>query len=187
VEETDSGDACCAGSEALWGVFLCDAAESVDRDGSGGGAGFVQGIETGGGGDEVSGNGFSEDRGEEDGVGAVASGDLDLGEGVAGDGDDRGWEAETSVASADVVGEKGGVGGKVQTVGTALEGGMEAAVDEEAGGGRFGCDGGEDARGQVGEIVGEKVFFAELDEVDSVAGPQRGLTDEGSLLLGFVP
>lgn len=59
-----------------------------------------------------------------------------------------------------------------------------AGVDEELCGGAF--DGFEDLAGEGGEGGGGEVFFAELDEVDALFGPEGGLTDEGGLLAGLV-
>ncbi|RZU41223.1 hypothetical protein BDD14_2728 [Edaphobacter modestus] len=186
VEEADSSDAFGSGGEALRSVLFGDAAEGVDGNGVGGEAGFVQGFEAGGGRDELAGDGFSEDRGEEDGIGAVAAGDLNFSEGVAGDGDDGGRKSEARIAAAHVAGEQGRVGGKVDAVSPTLNGGLETAVDEQASGRGLGGNGGEDAVGEIGKISGEEIFFAELDKVDASPRPQGGLLDEGRVSLGLV-
>lgn len=146
----------------------------------------MKGVEASSGHDELAGDGLSEDRGEEDGIGAIAASDLNLGEGVAGDGDDGVGKTKAGVATTDVVGQQGGTRGKVNSVGTALKSCLKTAIDEEAGGGGFGCDGRQDLGGEIGYVAWEEVFLAKLDQVDPHAGPQGALLNEGRLSLGFV-
>lgn len=87
MEEADAGYACCSGFETGVCVFRGDATEGVDGDGRGGGAGFAQAVEADAGVNGLACDEFFEDRGEEDGVGVLASGLFDFGYGMAGDGD----------------------------------------------------------------------------------------------------
>ncbi len=70
------------------------------------------------------------------------------------------------------------------SVGLGGDGYVRAGVDEKAGGSAF--DGLEDVAGEGGEGGGGEVFFAELDEVDALFGPDGGLADEGIPLLGVI-
>ena len=72
----------------------------------------------------------------------------------------------------------------MDSVGSRGQGDVGAGVDEEAGGGAF--DGLKDSTGEGGEGGCGEVFFAELDEVDALLGPEGGLADEGGLLVGVV-
>lgn len=79
VKEADSGYPGGSCSQALAGVFLGDSAEGVDRDGGGSGAGFAQAVEARAGSDGVAGDGFLEDRSEENCGGVLGSGSIDFG------------------------------------------------------------------------------------------------------------
>jgi hypothetical protein len=146
----------------------------------------MKGLEPGGRVYEAVVDTLSEDRSEEDGVGSIALGDLNLGEGVAGDGDDGVREAEARVASSYVVGKQRRVCGEVETVCLDFDSDGETAIDEQARRGGFGGDDGEHLSGEPGEVGGRKVFLAELDEVDAAAGPEGRLVDEGGLSVGLV-
>jgi hypothetical protein len=181
LEEADACDACGSGLEAVGSVFEGDSAEGVDGSGSGGEAGGVEGFESLAGSDELAGDGFVKDGSEEDEV-YVAAGLFDFGEGVAGEGEDGRGEMGGVVELADLVGgELAGGGGEVDSVGGGGEGDVGAGVDEEFGGGV--AEGFEDAAGEVGEGGGGEIFFAELDVVDAVGGPEGSLADESGLLL----
>ena len=79
VEEADSGYAGGSGGEALGGIFRGDSAEGVDGNGGCCCAGFAEAVEAGTGDDQLAGDGFFEDRGEEDGGRVLGSGAFDLG------------------------------------------------------------------------------------------------------------
>ena len=89
MEEANSGYSGCTGFEAGGGVLRGDAAEGVDGNKCGGGAGFVETVEASARSDLLAGDGFAEDRSEEDGCNGLGAGLFNLGEGVAGDGDYR--------------------------------------------------------------------------------------------------
>jgi len=72
----------------------------------------------------------------------------------------------------------------VDSVGGGGYGYVGAGVDEEFCGGSV--EGFEDLSGEVGEGGREKVFLAELDDVDALGGPAGGLAEEGGLLLTVV-
>ena len=130
-------------------------------------------------------NVFFEDGGEENRVWLVIFCGQDAGNSVAGDGNC--WFAGATLLEelADLGGgQLAGGGGEVDSVGGDSEGYVGAGVDEEVGGGAF--DGLKDSTGEGGEGGCGEVFFAELDKVDALLGPEGGLTDEGGLLVGIV-
>jgi hypothetical protein len=181
VEEADAGDAGGSRAKAAGAVFEGDAAEGIDGSGRCGEAGGVEGFEALPRRDELAGDGFVEDGGEEDEV-CVAAGLFDFGESVAGDGDDGWGEAGGSVEFADLAGGKlAGGRGEVDSVGGGGEGDVGAGVDEEFGWGV--AEGFEDAAGEMGDVGGGEIFFAELDVVDAVGGPEGRLADESGLPL----
>ena len=100
MEEADASYARGSGFETGLCVFRGDAAEGVDRDGRGRGAGFAQAVEADAGADGLACDGFFEDRSEENGVGVLASGLFDFGYGMAGDGDQGLAEAGLGVEMA---------------------------------------------------------------------------------------
>ena len=181
VEEADSGYTGGSGGEALGGIFECDSAEGVDRDGGGGCTGFAEAFEASAGGDLLAGDGFFEDRSEEDGRNGLGAGPLNFSEGVAGDGDDRVGQVGLGVTAADV--GSGGLvwgGGEMDAVRGGSYGDARVGVDEEAS--RHGGDRFTELTGQQDEIEWGEIFFAELDEIDAFGGPAGGLADEGGLL-----
>lgn len=147
MKEADSGYSGSPGFEALRSVFQSDSAKGVDRNGGGGVAGFAEAFEAGAGGDLLAGDGFFEDRGEEDGRDGLGAGSLDLGEGVAGDGDDRVGQFGLGVTAADV-GCSGLVwgSGEMDPMRSGGDGDARIGVDEEAGG--VGRNGFKDLAGQ---------------------------------------
>src|ERR1700733_2730685 len=88
MEEADSGDSGRSRFEAGGCVFGGDAAERVDRDGSGREAGGAELVEALAGEWLLIGKGLFEDGGEEDGVYLVEVHALDVFKAVAGGGDD---------------------------------------------------------------------------------------------------
>jgi hypothetical protein len=180
VEEVDAGYTGGSGFEAGGSVFSGDASERVDRGGSSGEAGGVEGFEALARGDEFACDGFVKDGAEEDEVGVVA-GLFDLGKGVTGDREDRRREGRGGVQLADLLrGELAGGGGKVNSVGGGGDGDVGAGVDEEF---RLGvAEVLEDLAREGGEGSGGKVFFAELDVVDAFGCPSGRLVEEGGEL-----
>jgi hypothetical protein len=65
VEEANSGDSCCSDCEALWRVFPGDPTQCVYGDRSCGLAGLMQAVQSGSWEHLLAGNGFFEDRSEE--------------------------------------------------------------------------------------------------------------------------
>ena len=84
-------------------ILFGHPAERVDRDWISCGAGFAESFKSGAGGDQPVCDRFAEDRSEQDGVGAIAAGDLNLGEGVAGDRDDRCRKVKGCVTASNVI------------------------------------------------------------------------------------
>ena len=182
MEEADTGYTGGSCLQAVRGIFWCDASQSEDWGRSGGERGGVKGFEPLAGGDERSRHGFPEDGREEDQVCALP-GLLDFGKRVAGDGDDWRWQPGGGVEFPDLRGrELAGGGGEVDSVSGGGDGNIGAGVDEEP------CprvaEGFEDAAGEDGQGGGWQVFFAEMDVVDAVGGPERGLVDKRDL---FIP
>ncbi len=102
MEEADAGDAGGSGCEAGGGVLQRDAAERVDRDGGCGAAGGAKLVDSLPWRDDLAGDNLFEDRGEEDGVGMVDAGAMDVFQGVAGDGDDWRRAVGRGVEAADL-------------------------------------------------------------------------------------
>jgi hypothetical protein len=124
--------------------------------------------------------GFAEDGAEEDEIGWVEEGGLDLGAGVAGLAD-GGWRvAVGAVEGADLGGGEGaGGGGEMDSVGSGGEGYVGSGVDEQAGGSVVSGQDGEDFAGEEDEFAGGEVLFAELEELDSGLGEPMSLLGEG--------
>ena len=149
MEDANSGDSCCAGVEAHLGSAKGDSAEGKDGDGIRGAAGFAEASKAHGGGDGLSSDDFSEDRGKDDGVGGGCAGVTDLVDAVAGDGDDGVRQACGGVATAYLsLGDGSVVGADVDTRGAGGDGGLDGGVDEKNGARRRddlhdpACDGG---------------------------------------------
>lgn len=168
VEEANSGDSGGSGLEAEAGTSEGDSAECDDGDGVGEAAGLTKGVEAGGCGDEAIVDRFPEDRGEEDGIRCSHDGLTDFVESVAGDGDDGGGESGGGVALEDFsVGDGGVLEADVHAVSASCDGGIEGRVDDDDGtAGLL-----EDAAGDAGENGGGKVFFAEMDDFNSLLRP----------------
>jgi hypothetical protein len=180
VEETDASDPEGSSLKARRGVFQCDATQRVNRGRSGGGAGGAELVEARARGDNLPCNDLPEDGGEEDAVYAIVAGAGDLGQGVAGDGDDGRRQPSGGVEVADLRGSqftRGG--GEVDAVGGCGDGDVQAGVEQElcGGGERF-----EEVSGEGCQPCGGQILFAELDEVDAGRGPAGGLFDERGLL-----
>src|SRR5262245_28046147 len=126
MEEPDACYALGSCSDAERSVFFYDASKRIDRDRGGGFTGGFEGVESGWWGDVETVDGFTEDWGEEDGVGVVALRDVDLGERVAGDGNDRTRKAVDRVAAANLGWEDGRVRGQMNAVGLGFNGCAEA-------------------------------------------------------------
>jgi hypothetical protein len=184
VEEADSGDSGCACLEAGGCVFEGDSAEGKDWDRSGGGTGGAELVETLAGEVLAGGEGLLEDGGIKDCIDLVGMGAVDLGEGVAGEGD-RGFGCaggEVEVANLDG-GELVWRGGEVDTMGASCEGDVGAGVEQQARGA-----GGEgyplqQVTGEACERGCGKVFFSQLDKVDAFGDPSGGFGEEGGLFL----
>jgi hypothetical protein len=185
-KQTYPGDSGCSCGDALRSIFFCDATQRVDGDGSGGETGIVKNLEAGSGSDELAIDGLSEDRGEENSVGVVAAGDLDLGKVVTGHRDDGQRQVVFQVASSDIAGAKGGVRRKMDTVGLDLKGEEGGGIENEAGRGAFGGDYLQDFYREFHLRCWREVFFAELDKVDAVADPVNGVFKEPQLFLGLI-
>ena len=182
MKKTDAGYSGGSGFETAGSVLRGDASQSVDRGRVGGEADGAKGFEALAGGDERPPHGFPEDGREEDQVCALPR-LLDFGKRVAGDGDDWRWQPGGGVEFPDLRGrELAGGSGEVDSVSGGGDGNIGAGVDEEP------CprvaEGFEDAAGEDGQGGGRQVFFAELDVVDAVGGPERGLVDKRGL---FIP
>jgi len=177
-----SGGTC---GEAVGSVGGGDAAEGEDGDGRGGG--YAEGFETDGGSDSRTMDGFAEDGAEEDGVGLVGESAGDLVERVAGDGDEGSGEIGATEERADLWrGEFVGGGGEVEAGGAGGEGDVGAGVDEQAGAGAGGGDDFDKSAGERSEFGCGEVFFAELDELDSLLCPTADEADEREAAGGLV-
>ena len=75
-------------------------------------------------------------------------------------------------------GERRG-GGEMDSVGVGLEREGRGTVEEHAGVGAAGADGGDDFFGEREEVGWSEVFLADLDVVDVARGPLGGEGDEG--------
>ena len=135
MEETNSGYSRGPGGEALRGVFEGDPAEGIDRDRRGGSAGFAETVEACAGGDLLAGDGFFEDRSEEDGRNGLGASVLNFGKGVTGDGDYRVGQVGLGVTAADVgSGWLVWGGGEMDTLRGGSDGNAGIGVDEETSG-----------------------------------------------------
>lgn len=186
-KQADAGDPLGSGLKTLGRVFRSDSPESVDGNGSSGEAGVMQRFKPCRGRDDLAGNGLSKDWCEEDCVRLIPAGDLDLGEIVTGDGDDRGSKVQAGIAPANIVRKQRRVRRKMHAVGLAVQRCLKATVDEQARRRGLVCNGSQDLRGKVGQVGRRQIFFTELNQVDTTARPTGSLLYQGGLLLGFVP
>ena len=99
MKEAYSGDASRTSSDAVRSIRLRHSAQGEDGYRFCSLAGSLQAVEPCRGPDYVTVDCFPEDRGEEDCVGAVPYRDLDLGQRVAGDGNEGPGEAVHGVAA----------------------------------------------------------------------------------------
>ena len=86
---------------------MSHSAKSIDRYRGGGGTGFAQAFESGSPWEESVCRPSCQDGGEQDQRRRDSAGDLNLGEVVAGDGDDGCGELEGRVAAANVIRQQG--------------------------------------------------------------------------------
>jgi len=185
-KQTYPGDPGCSCGDARWSIFSRDATQGIERYGRGSEAGIVQDFEAGRRSDDLALYRLSEDGSEEDSVGAVAAGDVDLGQVVTGDGDDGRRQVVFCVTPSDIAGAQGGVRGKMDTVGLDLKRNGRSVVENEAGRGAFGGDYLQDFYREFHLCRRGKVFFAELDKIDAVASPTNDVLKEPRLFPGFV-
>jgi hypothetical protein len=98
--------------------------------------------------------------------------------------------SKTGEKSVDLVrgtdGGGSGIGVEVHPVGSDVEGELGGAVDEDAGLAFYGPHGLDDAGGKKLELGQREIFFAELDGVDSAAGPFFGKGNEAVALCVLV-
>ena len=147
-----------------------DSPKSEDRDGIGCPTGSPESLDSGCRGYGFSAKHLAKDRGKENGVGFCEPSALDLFEAVTGDRDERVRKAGRQVAMDDLNRSCGVVlGGQVDSVGLCCDCGIDVGVDEQSCSVRR--DNIEDLASEIGERGGEQIFFAELDNVDSLLGP----------------
>jgi len=109
MKEAYSGDASRTSRDTVLSIRLRHSAQGEDGEGGGGLTGSLQAVEPCRGPHYVTIDCFPEDRGEEDCVGAVPYCDLDLGQRVAGDGNEGPGEAVHGVAATCLLGQDAGV------------------------------------------------------------------------------
>jgi hypothetical protein len=185
-KQTYPGNPGCSCRNAPWGVFFRDATERIDGHRRSGDTRIVQDFEASRRSDDLPLDGFSEDGSEEDGVGAMATCDVYLGQIVAGYGDDGGRQVVFCVTSSNIAGAKGGVRGEMDPVGLDLKGNGRSGVENEARRGAFGGDYLQDFYCEFCLCRWEKVFFAELDKIDAAADPMKSVFKDLCLFLGLV-
>ena len=99
MKEAYSGDASRTSGGAVLSIRLRHSAQGEDGEGGGSVTGSLQAVDTYRGHDYVTVDCFPKDRGEEDCIGMVSYRDLDLGQRVAGDGNEGPGEAVHGVAA----------------------------------------------------------------------------------------
>jgi len=185
MKEAYSGDAGRTSGNAVLSICLRHSAQGEDGEGGGSLTGSLQAVDTYRGHDYVTVDCFPKDRGEEDCIGMVSYRDLDLGQRVAGDANERTGEAVQGVAATRLFGQDDGGRRQVNAVGLALDRCAQTAVYQQTRRG-VGGDGLEDRLRDVGEFKRAEVFLAELDEVDRLFPPSLRLSDEGGAFLGLI-
>ena len=177
MEDADPCHSGGTGFDTHFGASQRDSAECQDGDGVGGPAGFAKGLETCCGTDSLASDDLAEDRGKENGVRCGGACPVNLFETVAGNSDDGIGEAGGGVAATDfLLGDGSMTGTDVDPVGPRGDGGLNTGIDKDDGAGRRRDL--KDASGDVGDIGGGKVFFADLNDLDALVGPAGSLLHE---------
>ena len=187
MEQADSCDSGRSSLEAGRRVFHRHAAKRIDRNRSGGHAGFAQTIEPLAGKRRAAGNRLLKYGREEDGVDAMTEGANDFSKRMAGHRHHRSGQLHRVVKAPHLSWvEFAGRRGKVHAMRARGSGYIGTGVHQEprvAGtcGNRL-----QQIAGKTHQICGGQILFAELNETNAVGSPARSLFEQRGPLSGIV-